>query len=127
LTMPTGGAIVSAPGSHERMGKDITHNILQTVLRILRLPFFLLSLILGLVGVLFFVAATSVGGWCEDALCWLGYRSRPAWLPIVLGASAYTVLGVAGPAYLGGQLIGWPGAILGPVLVLGAIAILGKW
>lgn len=109
------------------MEKDITHNVIQTVLRILRLPFFLLGLILGLVGVLFFVAATSVGGWCEDALRWLGYRSRPAWLPIALGASAYTVLGVAGPAYLGGQLIGWPGAILGPVLVLGAIAILGKW
>jgi hypothetical protein len=36
-------------------------------------------------------------------------------------------LGIAGPAYLGYFLIGWPGAIIGPLFTLVMIAILGRW
>lgn len=76
---------------------------------------------------LFFFAWVSVGSWCEDALRWLGYRARPRWLPAALGLMAYVGLGIAGPAYLGTVVLGWPGAVLGPAVALGAIAILGRW
>ncbi len=95
--------------------------------RILRAPFFLLSIALSMLVAFFFFAWVSVGSWCEDALRWLGYRARPRWLPAALGLMAYVGLGIAGPAYLGTLMLGWPGAVLGPVVALGAIAILGRW
>lgn len=97
------------------------------LLRIVRAPFFLLALVASLVPVLFIFASVSVGSWAEDALHRIGYRIRPRWLPALLGFVGYSSLGVAGPALLGNLLIGWPGAVLGPVLTLGAIAAFGHW
>jgi hypothetical protein len=97
------------------------------LLRFIRAPVFFLGLLFSAIAAFVICAAVSVGSWCEDALRWLGYRSRPAWLPPVLGIIGYVGLGVAGPAYLGGSLIGWPGAVLGPLLMLGLIAVLGRW
>lgn len=97
------------------------------IIRMLRAPLFLLSLLLSAVPVFFIFASVSVGSWAEDGLRWFGYRSKPRWLPAVLGFVGYTGLGVAAPAILGRSLIGWPGTILGPVLALGAIALLGRW
>ena len=102
-------------------------DIKQTISRIVRAPFFVGSLAISMIMAFFIFATVSVGSWCEDALHLLGYKSRPRWLPAVLGVVGYTGLGIAGPAYLGDLLIGWPGAILGPLLVLGAIALLGRW
>ncbi len=95
--------------------------------RIVRAPVFLVGLLISAIPAFFICAVVSVGSWCEDGLRWIGYRSRPAWLPAALGIVGYVGLGVAGPAYLGGSLIGWPGAILGPLLMLGLIAVLGRW
>jgi hypothetical protein len=39
----------------------------------------------------------------------------------------FLVLGVVGPAWLGNRLIGWPGLIVGPLLILGLIALLDRW
>ncbi len=103
------------------------HRFMKSVVRILRAPFFLISLGLSLLPVFFVFASVSVGAWCEDALRLLGYRSKYGWLPALLGFVGYTGLGVAGPAYLGNVLIGWPGAILGPLIALGVIAVLGRW
>ncbi len=100
---------------------------MKTLWTIIRAPFFLLGVLFGMIPTFFIFAMVSVGSWCEDALRWVGYRSRPAWLPAVLGAVVYAAFGLAGPAYLGQHLIGWPGAIVGPVLALGAIAVLGRW
>ena len=100
---------------------------MKIIWRIVRAPFFLLSVAMSMLPAFFIFAAVSVGAWCEDVLRWLGYRSRPAWLPGALGIVGYAGLGVAGPAYLGGALIGWPGAVLGPMLALALIAILGRW
>ncbi len=75
----------------------------------------------------FFLAWVSVGDWCEDGLHWLGYQERPHWLPGVVGIAAYIGLGIAGPAYLGYYLIGWPGVFVGPLCALVIIAILGRW
>jgi hypothetical protein len=97
------------------------------IIRIMRAPVFLFALLLSAVPVFFIFASVSVGSWAEDGLRWFGYRSRPRWLPAVLGFVGYTGFGVAAPAILGRLLIGWPGAILGPVLALGAIALLGRW
>ncbi len=106
---------------------DTDNRLWRTVSRILRAPVFLISLMLSMIMVFVIVASVSVGSWCEDALRWLGYRSRPRWLPAALGVIGYLSLGLAAPALLGRLLIGWPGAILGPVLALGAIAVLGRW
>ncbi len=98
------------------------------MIRVLRLPVFIVfNLLVGGALAFFFLAWISVGDWCEYGLHWLGYRERPDWLPGVLGIAAYIGLGIAGPAYLGGYLIGWPGAILGPFCALLVIAILGRW
>lgn len=95
--------------------------------RVLRAPFFLTTLLLSMLPVFFIFASVSMGAWFERALLLLGYQSRPRWLPAVLGVLGYTGLGVWGPAALGNQLLGWPGAILGPLLALGVIAVLGRW
>lgn len=97
------------------------------LLRIVRAPFFLLMLVISLIPVLFIFASVSVGSWAEELLHGIGYRARPRWLPAFLGVVGYSSLGVAAPAWLGSSLLGWPGAVLGPILTLGAIAILGHW
>lgn len=97
------------------------------MVRVVRAPIFVFSLLVGTAMVSFFLAWVSVGDWCEDGLRWLGYRERPGWLPSLLGVAAYVALGIAGPAYLGYFLLGWPGAIVGPICALVMVAILGRW
>jgi hypothetical protein len=97
------------------------------IARIIRAPFFLGSLLVSSFFAAFILAVVSIGSWFEKILHRLGYRSRPAWLPPALGVLGYMGLGLAGPAYLAGRLIGWPGFVIGPLLALGAIAVLGKW
>jgi hypothetical protein len=97
------------------------------IARIIRAPFFLGSLLVSSFFAVFILAVVSLGSWFENLLHRLGYRSRPAWLPPALGVLGYMGLGLAGPAYLAGRLIGWPGFVIGPLVALGAIAVLGKW
>lgn len=98
------------------------------MVRVIRLPVFIvLNMLVGGALVFFFLAWVSVGDWCEDGLRWLGYKGRTDWLPGVLGIAVYVSLGIAGPACLGYSLIGWPGAIVGPLCMLVTIAILGRW
>jgi len=99
----------------------------STALRIVRAPFFLLSVALSLLPLLALFASVSIGAWFDDVLTWLGYEQRPRWLPAVLGVLSYAGLGIAAPAFLGNLLIGWPGAVAGPVLALALIAVLGRW
>lgn len=107
--------------------RSLDNRVWKMIVRIIRAPFFLISLLLSMIPVFFIFASVSVGSWCEDALHHLGFRSPPRWLPLVLGMIGYAGLGLAGPALLGRLLIGWPGAVIGPVLALGAIAVLGHW
>lgn len=100
---------------------------MKTILRIIAIPVFVVGLILSFIPFFFILASVSIGAWCEDILRRLGYRARPSWLPMALGIAGYAGLGVAGPAYAGRLLIGWPGAIIAPLLTLVAIAILGRW
>jgi hypothetical protein len=97
------------------------------VLRVVRVPVFVFNLLVGTSLVCFFLAWVSVGDWCEGGLHRLGYQERPHWLPGVLGILVYLGLGIVGPAYLGYYLVGWPGAIIGPLCTLVMIAILGRW
>lgn len=97
------------------------------IVRILRAPFFVCALLLSMVPVFYLFASVSMGAWVEEGLQRLGLQMPPRWLPAVLGVLAYTGLGVAAPAVLGGNLLGWPGAVLGPLLALGVIAVLGRW
>lgn len=92
-----------------------------------RAPVFLFSLAVSMVFVFFIFAWVSVGAWCEDGLRALGFRQQPRWLPAILGVLGYATLGIVGPAWLGSWLIGWPGALFAPLLVLGLIARLGRW
>ncbi|MBN1313050.1 MAG: hypothetical protein JXB30_16680 [Anaerolineae bacterium] len=97
------------------------------VVRVIRAPFFVINFLVSAFLVAFFLAWVSVGDWCEVGLHWLGYQKHPYWLPGVVGFAAYFGLGVAGPAYLGCHLIGWPGVLAGPLCMLVLIAVLGRW
>ncbi|NDJ52083.1 MAG: hypothetical protein GYB68_03240 [Chloroflexi bacterium] len=97
------------------------------VLRVLRAPFFLASMVFSMAGAFGFFAVVQVGAWAEDGLRLLGLRQMPEWLPAGLGILGYLGLGVIIPALAAYRWIGWPGAILLPLLVLGIIAKLGNW
>ena len=92
-----------------------------------RAPLFLVGLAISMVFVFFVFAWVTVGAWCEDGIRALGYRGRPRWLPAVLGMLVYAGGGIAAPAILGDRLVGWPGAVFAPLLILAAIAKLGHW
>jgi hypothetical protein len=92
-----------------------------------RAPVFLIGLAGSMIFVFFIFAWVTVGAWCEDGLRALGCRRLPRWLPAALGLLGYATLGIAGPAWFGSWLIGWPGAVFAPLLVLSLIARLGRW
>ncbi len=104
-----------------------TGDLDSPLLRAARAPFFAIALLFSMLPVFFIFAWVSVGAWCEDVLHWLGYDTRPRWLPGVAGIAIYVGLGIAAPAYLGHLVVGWPGLIIGPVLVIAAISRLGHW
>lgn len=97
------------------------------VMRVVRAPFFVVPLLLSMLPLFFIFASVSVGAWIEQLMFLAGFQAPPRWLPGALGMLSYTGLGIAGPAVLGNTLLGWPGAVLGPLLVLGLIAKLGRW
>src|SRR5574341_2465141 len=88
---------------------------------------FLAGLFVSFIPIAFLFASVTFGAWCEELLLRIGFTSRPGWLPPVVGVLGYAGFGVAGPAYLGGHLLGWPGAVAGPLIILGVVAVLGKW
>ena len=98
-----------------------------TLRRIVRAPFFITVLFLSMLPVVFLFAWVTVGAWFESLFRTLGLRSQPPWLPTVVGFAGYVGLGIVLPAHLGSTLVGWPGAILLPLLVLGSIAWFGRW
>ena len=71
--------------------------LVKRIYRILRAPLFLGSLLITSLVALFILAVVSIGSWFEKVLRWLGYRSRPSWLPPFLGVLGYMGLGLAGP------------------------------
>ena len=97
------------------------------LVRVLRAPVFLVGLALSFIPVFFIFASVSVGSGVEAAATRLGVNWRPRWLPGALGFAVYGLLGVAAPAMLGSRLAGWPGGVIAPLLVLGGIAVLGRW
>jgi hypothetical protein len=101
--------------------------MLTSLLRLVHAAAFLLGLFFSFIPVTFLFASVSVGAWCEEFLQRIGYTSRPDWLPPLVGVLGYTGFGVVGPAYLGGLLLGWPGVVLGPLIMLIVVAVLGKW
>jgi len=111
----------SPPTSIEQSSLD------KPLIVLTRAPVFLIGLATSMVCVFFIFAWVTVGAWCEDGLRALGYRNQPRWLPAILGVLMYLGLGITGPAVLGGKLIGWPGAVLVPLAILGLIAKLGRW
>lgn len=100
---------------------------MQLIQKILRFPFFFVGFLLGLVVLLFFMASTSIGAWIEVGLRRVKLPLKTGWLAGGLGIAVYAVMGIVGPAYLGGLLLGWAGAILSVFLVLAVIVILGRW
>ena len=94
--------------------------------RLMRAPIVFIGFVVGsyLTGV--FLAFVSLGAWVEGALRWLGVK-RLGGLSALAGVGGFLVLGVVGPAWLGERLIGWPGLILGPLLILGLVALLDRW
>lgn len=96
-------------------------------MKYLRAPFMVFGVVFGGLGVAFAVASVTVGDWAERALRLLGYKGRPTWLPALIGVGGYLSLGVAAPAWGGFRLIGWPGALIAPMLVLLLMALVDQW
>jgi hypothetical protein len=101
--------------------------MLKKVFQIVTAPFFVIGVILGGLLTVLALASISVGGWSEVALSRVGYREKPRLLPMILGLAGYFGIGIVGLAALGGYLLGWPGAVLGPLLGIVLIAILDRW
>jgi hypothetical protein len=100
---------------------------ISMVVRVIRAPFFVVNFLVSSLLVSFILAWVSVGDWCEEGLCGVGYAGRPDWLPGLVGGTTYLGLGIIGPAYLAYHLIGWPGILAGPLCILIGIAVLGRW
>jgi len=94
--------------------------------RLLRAPLVLVGFVFSLYAVGVVLAWVSVGSWIESALRKLGLK-RTGGLPAVGGTLGFTLLGVVGPAWLGHRLIGWPGLVIGPLLLLTLVALLDRW
>jgi hypothetical protein len=99
----------------------------NSMVRLIRAPFFILMVLLSLIPGAFICASVSVGAWFEDGLRLIGLPPRRDWIPLTLGISGYLLLGIVLPAYLGGRLMGISGAILFPLAVLIVIALLDRW
>jgi len=100
---------------------------MRSVGRVILAPFFFAWVLLGTIMVLFVISTISIGGWCEAVLVRIGYRYKPLILPMVIGIVLFVGVVLLGMGMLGHQLIGWPGAILGPVLAILAIALIDHW
>jgi hypothetical protein len=92
-----------------------------------RAPLFFVNLLIG--GILTFsiLASVSIGAWIEDALRFTGYEAKRSWLPAIIGILLYLAVGLIGPIVLGNYLIGWPGAVITPVIIGLVIVYLGRW
>ncbi len=97
------------------------------LLRVVRAPFVLISLLVGTILLFGFLSSISMGEWFELALRRLGHRGNPYWLSGALGVVAYLGLGLVLPAIGGNAVIGWPGMIVGPVVAVLIISRLGRW
>lgn len=101
--------------------------MLSRIARVILAPFFLAWVLLGTLMVFFVIATISIGGWCEAVLVRIGYRYKPLMLPMVLGIVLFVGFVLVGMGTLGHQLIGWPGAIVGPALAILLIAVIDHW
>ncbi len=101
--------------------------MLRKVFQIVTAPIFMIGVILGGLLTVFALASISVGGWSEQALSHVGYKEKPRLLPMILGLAGYIGIGLVGLALLGAYLVGWPGAVLGPILGIVLIAVLDRW
>src|SRR4051812_39819783 len=95
--------------------------------RIIRAPFFLVGLAFSFILAAWFFSVATIGAWFDDLLWALGIRQRPNWIPLAAGIVGYTALGIALPIFVGLRLLGWPGALLGLLIVLATLAILDRW
>ena len=97
------------------------------LLTLLRMVLHPIAFAIGALGVGFIVAATTIGGWYDDAMNTAGLKNPPGWIPSLLGVGSYVLLGILLPAVLFYQLVGIAGVALGPFLSFGVIALLGNW
>jgi hypothetical protein len=107
-------------------GKRLSDKPSLPLPRLLRAPVVWVGFVISLYVSGVFFAVVSVGAWAEDALRWLGVK-RLDGLSAAAGVGGFLLLGVAGPAWLGNRLLGWPGLIVGPLLVMGLVALLDRW
>ena len=73
-----------------------------------------------------FLAAISVGGWYDNILQRLNSKT-PGWIPALFGILTFMLVGIVIPAVALRQLLGWPGTLLGPTLMVLLVALLDHW
>ncbi len=96
-------------------------------LRYLRAPFMLISLLVGFVLMMYLLCSVEIGAWVEDVLRRLGAKDIPGAVMIVSGVGLYTALAIALPLALLLMGFSWWWMLLIPLVVTGAIILIGRW
>jgi hypothetical protein len=99
---------------------------METILRGLRAPFVVASIVMGGVLMFLFLSAVSVGSWYEALLIKVGLSPR-GWIPPALGFLSFAAGGVWLPALATSAIIGWPGIIIGPSIMIWLVSRLDRW
>lgn len=95
--------------------------------RLVRAPFFIISLILSTYAIFAVMACITVGVWLETAIIRFGIGVGRGWIAFAGGVVLWVGIGIIGSAMVGATLMGWVGIIVGPLLAIVIIAVLGKW
>lgn len=95
--------------------------------RLIRAPFVVLSLVAGTFMLFAYLSAITLGEWLEQFLLSVNLNRGQYWLPGFFGFVACVVLVIAGPAFVGFKVVGWPGIGLGPACAVYIISVLGRW
>lgn len=98
-----------------------------SLLRYVRAPFMLFSLIIGFVLMMYLLCAVEIGAWIEGALRRFGWKKVPDAVMVTSGISLYTALAVALPLVLVFMGFGWWWVLAIPLMVTGAVILIGRW
>jgi hypothetical protein len=96
--------------------------------KLIRAPFLILSLLAGLLGIVFVLGWISIGGWWEAGIRAVFRPSKEiGWLYISLGLLTWVGVGLTLPIIVSYHYFGVVGAILAPLIILIGVAVIDRW
>lgn len=95
--------------------------------KIARAPIILIEVLLGALALILVAAIATSGQLWEELLKPLGAKFKVQWPLILLGVVTYFIGFLFLPIYVGHRALGWPGAVLMPIVTLALMALLDRW